>query len=320
MRNEAGLYVSDFKGNIPEFIYYFLKWFNLSRFASGAVVPTLNRNHLADIEVDIPNLETQLRITNILGSIDKKIEINKKKIEKLEAIARDIYDYWFVQYEFPDENSKPYKSNGGHFVWNEDLKREIPVGWIIASIANNELSKIIQPGIQKFKSKNYLATANVINSEICDGDWVTYENRETRANMQPIINSVWFAKMKASCKHITITQKDKWFTDKYVLSTGFLGLECTIDSLAFMRQLIYSKQFEIKKDTISHGNTQQAVNNDDLYGIKFTQPTLSVLHRFSQLLNPMLEMITECIKSNQDLISMKNYLLPLLINGQVKVL
>ena len=81
------LYVSDFKGNIPEFIYYFLKWFNLSRFASGAVVPTLNRNHLADIEVDIPNLETQLRITNILGSIDKKIEINKKKIEKLEAIA-----------------------------------------------------------------------------------------------------------------------------------------------------------------------------------------------------------------------------------------
>lgn len=60
------LYVSDFKGNNPEFVYYFLKWFNLSRFASGAVVPTLNRNHLADIEVDIPNLETQLRITNIV--------------------------------------------------------------------------------------------------------------------------------------------------------------------------------------------------------------------------------------------------------------
>ena len=200
------------------------------------------------------------------------------------------------------------------------MKRDIPVGWSIVSIANNDLSKIIQPGMQKFKSKNYLATANVINSEIYDGDWVTYENRETRANMQPITNSVWFAKMKASCKHITITQKDKWFIDKYVLSTGFLGLECTIDSLAFMRQFIYSKQFEIKKDSISHGNTQQAVNNDDLYGIKFAQPTLSVLRGFSQLLNPILEKITDCIKNNQDLISVKNFLLPLLMNGQIKVL
>lgn len=68
-------------------------------------------------------------ITNILGSIDKKIEINKRKIEKLEAIARDIYDYWFVQFEFPDENGKPYKSSGGQLVWNDELKREIPVGW-----------------------------------------------------------------------------------------------------------------------------------------------------------------------------------------------
>ena len=60
------LYVSDFKGNNPEFVYYFLKWFNLSRFSSGAVVPTLNRNHLSDIEIDIPNFESQLRITNIV--------------------------------------------------------------------------------------------------------------------------------------------------------------------------------------------------------------------------------------------------------------
>lgn len=75
-------------------------------------------------------------ITNILGSIDKKIEINNKKIEKLEAIARDIYDYWFVQYEFPDENGKPYKSNGGQLIWNEELKREIPVGWEILKIEN----------------------------------------------------------------------------------------------------------------------------------------------------------------------------------------
>ena len=77
-------------------------------------------------EIDLP---TQLRIAGVLGSIDEKIELNRKKIAELEALAKVIYDYWFVQFDFPDANGKPYKSSGGKMVWNELLKRAVPVGW-----------------------------------------------------------------------------------------------------------------------------------------------------------------------------------------------
>ena len=84
---------------------------------------------IADVEVYLPDLPTQLRIAGVLGSIDEKIELNRKKIAELEALAKTIYDYWFVQFDFPDANGKPYKSSGGKMVWNELLKRAMPVGW-----------------------------------------------------------------------------------------------------------------------------------------------------------------------------------------------
>ena len=84
---------------------------------------------IADVEVHIPDMPTQLRIAGVLGSIDEKIELNRKKIAELEALAKTIYDYWFVQFDFPDKNGKPYKSSGGKMVWNEHLKREVPEGW-----------------------------------------------------------------------------------------------------------------------------------------------------------------------------------------------
>ena len=70
-----------------------------------------------------------LPIAGVLGSIDEKIELNRRKIAELEALAKTIYDYWFVQFDFPDKDGKPYKSSGGKMVWNEQLKREVPEGW-----------------------------------------------------------------------------------------------------------------------------------------------------------------------------------------------
>jgi len=118
-------------------------------------------------------------ITNILGSIDKKIEINKKKIEKLEAIAQDIYNLWFVQYEFPDENGKPYKSNGGQLVWNDELKRNIPVGWRIGKMQDciSKISTGLNPRnnfvLNDVKENKYITVKNLnlqgtINFNDCD--------------------------------------------------------------------------------------------------------------------------------------------------------
>ena len=85
-----------------------------------------------------------LPIAGILGSLDEKIELNRKKIAELEALAKTIYDYWFVQFDFPDKNGKPYKSSGGKMVWNEKLKREIPAGWEVKPL--EKACKRIQSG------------------------------------------------------------------------------------------------------------------------------------------------------------------------------
>ena len=95
----------------------------------------------------------QIRIAAILGSIDEKIELNRKKIVELEALAKTIYDYWFVQFDFPDKNGKPYKSSGGKMVWNEQLKREIPDGWEVGTVG--ELGEIVAGGTPSTNNPSY---------------------------------------------------------------------------------------------------------------------------------------------------------------------
>ena len=97
----------------------------------------LSESAIREIPITLPSYESQLRIAGILGSLDEKIELNRKKIAELEALAKTVYDYWFVQFDFPDENGKPYKSSGGKMVRNEQLKREVPEGWLGYSISES---------------------------------------------------------------------------------------------------------------------------------------------------------------------------------------
>ena len=140
--------------------------------------------------------------------------------DNLQQMAKTIYDYWFTQFDFPDKNGKPYRSSGGQMVWNEQLKREIPAGWTVASIVDNPISSVIKPGIEHFTYKEYLATAEVNGTAISNGTIIDYDSRESRANMQPSINSVWFAKMKNSVKHLFLNREMQPLIDGVILSTG----------------------------------------------------------------------------------------------------
>lgn len=190
---------------------------------------------------------------------------------------------------------------------------------MVETFANNSLSKFIDTGISHFESKNYLATANVDNFTIKDGEWVTYSNRESRANMSPSIYSIWFAKMKNSIKHMCIPENGDWMVKKYVFSTGFSGIQCTKNSFAYFYCLINEPFFERTKDILSHGATQQSVNNDDLNSIKIVVPPLNVLKSFAEFANPLYEKICNIIQENQILSEQRDSLLPLLINGQITI-
>lgn len=239
--------------------------------------------------------------------------------DNLQQVILTIFNRWFNQFEFDLEEGKTYSSSRRNFVFNSILKKEIPEGWIVENIAQNKLSSLIDVGVDYFTSKNYIATANVNGTMIQDGNDVTYENRESRANMQPSLNSIWFAKMKNSVKHIFISSNSQWFLDKYILSTGFCGIKCTELSFPYIASVIMQPYFEAAKDKMAHGATQQAVNNEDLKNIPLLVPSDEVLQKYSKIVLPIFKKMNEIQLENQKLMALRDNLLPLLMNGQVTI-
>lgn len=230
-----------------------------------------------------------------------------------------LYDYWFVQFNFPDENGRPYRSSGRKMVWNERLKREIPDGWGVASIIENPFAEVIKPGVSRFDTKTYLATADVNGTSVGSGTPVQYETRETRANMEPSIHSVWFAKMKTSVKHLFFSESMKPVVDTSILSTGFLGLQCSETSFEYISSFISSPFFEAMKDQLAHGATQEAVNNDDLRFIPLLVPDERVVSAFHEKARESYWVMGSNVIENKTLASLRDWLLPMLMNEQATV-
>ena len=230
-----------------------------------------------------------------------------------------LYDYWFAQFDFPDENGKPYRSSGGKMVWNERLKREIPDSWKVASIIDNPFAAVIKPGVSRFEIKTYLATADVNGTSIGSGTPVQYETRETRANMEPSLHSVWFAKMKASVKHLFFSESTKPVVDSSILSTGFLGLQCNEISFEYISSFVSSPFFEAMKDQLAHGATQEAVNNDNLRFIPLLVPDERVVAAFHKKACESYWVMGGNVIENKTLTGLRDWLLPMLMNGQATV-
>ena len=307
----------------PYYIYY---WFCqkkafLHNIAGNTTTPIINKTDFEDIIIDIPNLHIQNEITNILKALDDKIEQNNKINAELEATARDLYNYWFIQFDFPDEFRRPYKSSGGKMVYNDVLKREIPEGWTVESIANNKLSKILKPGIKQFNGqKIYLPTAAIENDRIIDtSNLITYDNREGRANMEPVDNSVWFAKMKNTKKVLYFGDYSSQRISQTILSTGMLGLKCVENALEYIWNFVNDDSFEAVKNKLSHGATQEGVNNDDLLYFSMLIPSIETLRDYSVLVKDLYKQKYFNEIENECLAELRDFLLPMLMNGQVSV-
>ena len=139
--------ITDFKSEYnPYYIYYWLlrKKDYLFSIASVTRTPILSKSLFEEVIIPVPSRPIQDDIVNVLKSIDSKIEINKRICSELESMAKTLYDYWFLQFDFPDGNGRPYRTSGGEMVWNEQLKREIPKGWAVGKIG--QLGSIVSGG------------------------------------------------------------------------------------------------------------------------------------------------------------------------------
>lgn len=302
------------------FIYYTMlnpQFYKLvDKLAIGCSQRTVTLDTLRNIEVNLPDKDIQDKMVGILSLIDEKIDINNNVNDNLEQQLMLLYDYWFTQFDFPDNDGNPYQTSGGKMVWNDTLKRNIPENWKVQSVISNCLSSIIKPGVEIFNTKTYLATADVKGTSISTGTIVDYDGRESRANMQPSINSVWFAKMKNSIKHLYLNKEMEPIISSSILSTGFCGLQCNEISFEYIASYVSNAYFEIHKDMLAHGATQEAVNNDDLAGVHIIIPEDTVLRAYHETTQAIYAQISKNVCENQELVKLRDWLLPMLMNGQ----
>lgn len=137
--------------------------------------------------------------------------------------------------------------------------------------------------------------------------------------MQPSVNSVWFAKMKNSIKHLYLNKEMQSVISSSILSTGFCGLQCEENSFEYIASYIANPYFEVHKDMLAHGATQEAVNNDDLAGVHIIIPDANILQAYHEVTQLIYSQISKNICENQELVKLRDWLLPMLMNGQATI-
>lgn len=196
----------------------------------------------------------------------------------------------------------------------------MPEDWKVQTLLDNDLCKIISSSIESFNgTKVYYATANVNGTSISRGEEITFTNRASRANMQPTNNSIWFAKMKNSKKHLFLNSEMKEFINSSILSTGFCGLQADDNSFEYVSSYIKLPEFEELKDNYAKGTTQEAINLSDLEKFEIVIPNEEALKQFHETANPLFALISRNMTENLRLFEIRNSLLPKLMTGEITV-
>jgi len=318
--HNTALYVKDFKGNDPLYIYYLLTCIGHISTSDKSAVPGVNRNELHDMAVPaIEDKNIQIAVRQLLKSIDKKIELNNKINAELEAMAKLIYDYWFVQFDFPDTNDKPYKSSGGKMVFNEELKREIPDGWQVKKI--KDIASTGSGGTPLKSKKEYYDNGNIpwINSGEVNEPFITQAKKFITE----------FGVEKSSAK---LFSRGTILMAMYGATAGkvsFINFEATTNqAICAINPHDENYNFYLKfglEDlydylvSLSSGSARDNLSQAKIKELMFSIPTDEWLGKYHLKVQPMMSKILSNMKENNQLIALRDWLLPMLMNGQVTV-
>lgn len=311
-----------------KFLYYYLQSPYAKRFISsylnGAVQKFLPLGKLREFPI-LPYTDDKNNIVDLLSSIDEKIEINNKINTELENMAKTLYDYWFVQFDFPDENKRPYKSANGKMVYNEVLKREIPVGWEVGTLC--DICKITR-GVsydKKVVSDVYLNgftpifRANNIDNGHINYDSLVFVPNDLISNSQIIRkNDVIMTMSSGSLNHLGKTYKSK--TDMNYSYGAFCSKITPSNNYRhYLSSFLSSLSFQIYIKNMCLGTNINNLNNEHIYSAPICIPNTSLLDRFNSITDTIFSMIGKNEQENVELVEIRDFLLPLLMNGQVTV-
>lgn len=312
----------NFKTEINIFYYYYFQLKNIQKYfyqiATGSTIKNLGLKSIQDFEVPYPDKESWKPITRILSELDKKIKINNKINIELEAMAKLIYDYWFVQFDFPDENGNPYKSSGGKMVYNKELKREIPFGWGAGRLSDFE-QKIITGKTPSTDDKNNF-----------DGDIPFICIGDVRGNMYITKTKITLSEVGAASQANKFIPKDS-ICVTCIASPGLVGFATSesqtnqqLNSIVCSKKenryflYFYLKEY-FKFSKAKMGNTFANMNKDDFSSILLPYPKDEIVDSFSKKVKSIFDLVLQNSNENDLLNEQRDWLLPMLMNGQVKV-
>ncbi|MEX9784781.1 restriction endonuclease subunit S [Providencia manganoxydans] len=285
---------------------------------TGSGQPQITIPDISDRVISLPSLLTQQKVAKVLSSLDTKIELNNHINSELEAMAKTLYDYWFVQFDFPDASGKPYKIAGGKMIYNPVLKRKIPDGWEDSTIGG------IEPNIitGKTPSKN--------NPEYFGGNVPFITIGDIRGNTYIVSTKETLTDKGAA------TQKNKFLPEDSICVTciaspGLVGfvttqaqtnqqinsLVCDNESNKYYLYFTIKSYFDGAK--AKTGNTFANMNKSDFSSISILKPSNQVLQLYHQKAHPLFQQIKLKSLENQQLIQIRDWLLPMLMNGQVTI-
>jgi type I restriction enzyme S subunit len=309
------------------FLYYYLKYYvsNIKKRSQGSVFDTINLASFDFMEIEYPeDISCQQKIEAVLSSLDSKIEINNRINAELETMSKTLYDYWFVQFDFPDENNKPYKRSGGKMVWSKELKREIPEGWEVENISQCcsiidclhskkselifeeegsyllQLENILDNGLIDLTKKYYVTKDEykkwTSRIEVIDGDIVITNAGRVAANAQ-----IPYGVKAGIGRNITAIRPVN-------ISSTYLFLSMQGSDI----------QRQIKLNTDS-GAFFTSFNVKGIKKLQILRPANILENQFEELVKPIRRKREINNTENQKLVELRDWLLPMLMNGQVKV-
>ena len=308
------LFLKDFKGNNPKYLYYLLKNLHLDNtFEKGSsVIPSLDRNLVHSLVVPFhKDINDQRKIVTVLSAIDRKIELNRQINDNLEAMAKQLYDYWFVQFDFPNEEGKPYKSSGGAMVYNKKMKREIPQGWsngVLSDVANITMGQSPDGSSYNEDGEGIIFYQGSTDFGLRFPDIRQYTTSPSRyANKGDILMSV-----RAPVGALNIANND------CCIGRGLSALSSKIGSMTHLYYLM--NDFRLKFEGMnSAGTTFGSITKDELFSLPVIIPTKSVISEFEQVCEPIFDKQMIIGEEINALTKQRDELLPLLMNGQASV-
>lgn len=279
--------------------------------AGGSIQKNLYVSALETISLNHKDLPTQKSIAKVLSDLDAKIELNNKINRELEAMAKTLYDYWFVQFDFPNADGKPYKSSGGKMVYNAELKREIPEGWAVKKLS--QIANITMGQSPSGSSYNDDGIGEIFFQGSTDFGWryPTIRQYTTEPSRMAKSGDILLS-VRAPVGTLNIADND------CCIGRGLAALNSKsgYDSYLYYVMEYFKQIFDHRNNS---GTTFGSITKDDLHSLKLVYPKDDLLKKYNKTVSKYNQMILNNHKQNQHLTALRDWLLPMLMNGQVTV-